>query len=57
MSYFIALQQIAIEEKIANAPDESYQIGVAIGSYLPFVILIIIAYLMYYKAKKNKTKD
>ncbi len=57
MSYFITIQASAIEEKIANAPDESYQIGIAIGSYLPFVVLIIIAYVMYYRAKKNKPKD
>lgn len=57
MSYFVTLQPTAIEEKIANAPDESYQIGLAIGSYLPFVVLIIIAYIMYYRAKKNKPKD
>ena len=57
MILFIALQQISIKDKIATAPDDSYQIGVAIGSYLPFVILIIIAYLMYYKAKKNKPRD
>ena len=57
MSYFVTLQPTAIEEKIANAPDESYQIGLAIGSYLPFVVLIIIAYIMYYRAKNNKPKD
>ena len=57
MSHFIILQPTAIEEKIANAPDESYLIGIAIGSYLPFVVLIIIAYVMYYRAKNNKSKD
>ena len=57
MSYFVTLQPATIEEKIANAPDDSYQIGLAIGSYLPFVVLIIIAYIMYYRAKNNKPKD
>lgn len=57
MSYFVTLQPATIEEKIANAPDESYQIGLAIGSYLPFVVLIIIAYIMYYRAKNNKPND
>lgn len=54
MSYFVTLQPTAIEKKIVNAPDESYQIGLAIGSYLPFVVLIIIAYIMYYRAKKKQ---
>lgn len=48
------LQQINIEEKIKNAPDKNYEIGVAIGVYLPFVILVALAYFMYYKAKNRK---
>lgn len=55
MIYFIALQTSIIEEKIANAPDENYQIGLAIGSYLPFVLLVIVAYVMYHKAKKKQS--
>ncbi len=46
--------QVDIEEKIKNAPDSSYEIGVVIGTYLPFVVLIGIAYLFYYRAKKRK---
>lgn len=46
--------QVDIEEKIKNAPDGGYQIGVVIGTYLPFVALIGIAYFFYYKAKKKK---
>lgn len=57
MIYFLALQPSAIEEKILNAPDENYQIGLAIGSYLPFVVLVIVAYIMYHKAKKKETKN
>lgn len=45
-----------IKEKMANAPDSSYEIGVIIGTYLPFVILVILAYLTYYYFK-NKTND
>lgn len=55
----LLLQSVNIEEKIKNAPDKNYEIGVIIGSYLPFIILIIIGYLMYSyfkKREKNKTK-
>jgi ATP-dependent Zn protease len=47
------LQQIDVAEKIKTAPDSSYQIGVVIGSFIPFVILIGIAYWMYNRAKKR----
>lgn len=54
MTLFIALQQIQnIQEKVKSAPDANYQIGVAIGSFLPFIILIAVAYIMYNKAKKQ----
>ena len=57
MNLIIALQNVNIEEKIKNAPDNNYEIGLVIGSYLPFVILIILAYLLYYNAKKrNKSQ-
>ena len=48
------LQAVDIEEKIKNAPDKGYEIGVVIGTYLPFVLLVIIAYVMYSKAKNRK---
>lgn len=48
------LQVSQIEEKIKNAPDNSYEIGVVIGTYLPFVILVIFAYIIYYRAKNRK---
>jgi len=47
------LQQVDIEEKIKNAPDKSYEIGVFIGSMLPFVVLVLVAYGIY-RYKKNK---
>ncbi len=50
----LLLQTINIEEKIKNAPDKGYEIGVLIGTYLPFVILIGLAYLTYHFAKKRK---
>ena len=53
----LLLQQVDIEEKIKNAPDDGYQIGVVIGTYLPFVALVGIAYFVYYKAKNRKDLD
>ncbi|WP_396173035.1 hypothetical protein [Flavobacterium sp.] len=53
MKLFFLLLQLSIEEKLKNAPDEGYQIGVVIGSFIPFVLLIGIAYWMYYAAKKR----
>ena len=49
------LQDLDINEKIKNAPDASYKIGVFIGSMLPFIFLVIIAYLIfrYHKNKKE----
>ena len=47
------IQDINIEEKIKNAPDDSYSIGVFIGSMFPFVVLVIIAYAIY-RYNKNK---
>jgi len=41
------IQDVNIEEKINNAPDSSYGIGVFIGSMLPFVVLVAIVYLIY----------
>jgi hypothetical protein len=56
MKSILLLQQVDITEKVKHAPDSSYQLGIAIGSFLPFVILVGIAYWMYYRAK-NKQKD
>jgi hypothetical protein len=58
MNLFIILQSVNIEEKIKNAPDTNYEIGLVIGSYLPFVFLVILAYLLYYNAKRrNKNQE
>ena len=54
LSFIATLQQVNVEEKIKNAPDSNYEIGVVIGTYLPFAILVLIAYLAYYKAKNRK---
>ena len=52
-SLLFILQQVDIEEKIKNAPDKGYEIGVFIGSMLPFVILVGLAYLIY-RYNKNQ---
>ncbi len=52
----ILLQQVDIEEKIKNAPDSGYEIGVFIGGMLPFILLVALAYLIYSYNKKQKSK-
>ncbi|MDD2986016.1 hypothetical protein [Flavobacterium sp.] len=47
------IQAIDVEEKLKNAPDSGYQTGLIIGSFIPFILLIGIAYWMYYAAKKR----
>ncbi|UYW01180.1 hypothetical protein K5I29_12075 [Flavobacterium agricola] len=44
-----------IEEKIKDAPNNDYTIGVLIGSFLPLVFLCILAYGIYYYNKNKKT--
>lgn len=53
---FLVVQQSTelIKDKIANAPDQGYEIGVVIGTYLPFVAFIILAYVVYFKARNRK---
>ena len=51
------IQQINVEEKIINAPDKSYETGVIIGTYLPFVLLAALAYFVYYRARNRKDLD
>ena len=40
------LQEVNIEEKIKNAPNDNYQIGILIGSYLPLFALVVLAYFL-----------
>jgi len=57
MMYFIlSMLQVNVTEKLKTAPDSNYQTGVIIGSFLPFVLLVGIAYWMYYRAKKADRK-
>jgi hypothetical protein len=53
--FFTFIQKVDIEEKLKNAPDKGYEIGVFIGYMLPFVILVGIAYLMY-RYNKNRNQ-
>lgn len=57
LNIIVFFQQINIEEKIKNAPDKSYETGIVIGTYLPFILLVIFAYFMYHKAKNRKDLD
>lgn len=53
----LLLLQVDIEEKMKNAPDSNYEIGVVIGTYLPFVLLVALAYVFFYMAKKRRDKE
>lgn len=53
----LVIQDVNIEEKIQNAPDGGYEIGVVIGTYLPFVLLVGLAYFTYHRAKNRKDLD
>ncbi|GGG39475.1 hypothetical protein GCM10011414_06060 [Croceivirga lutea] len=50
----LLLLQADIEQKIKDAPDSSYEIGVTIGAYLPVIVLVAFVYAIYYVKKKNK---
>jgi len=57
LTLFYIIQEVNIEEKINNAPNNSYEIGVFIGSMLPFVILVIVAYSIYRYNKNKMNKE
>jgi hypothetical protein len=57
MAFITIIQNVNIEEKIKNAPNSGYEIGVFIGSMLPFVVLVVIAYLIYRYNKNKINKD
>ncbi len=57
LSSISLLTQVNIEEKLKTAPNSNYQIGVVIGTYLPFVLLAILAYVIYYRLKNRKDLD
>lgn len=51
------VQDIDIEEKINSAPNDSYEIGVFIGSMLPLFVLVSVAFLIYRFNKKRVNKE
>ena len=53
-SLIIFLQQVNVEQKLKDAPDGQYQIGVLISSFVPFIVLVGIAYVLYKKKKKKE---
>ncbi|MGB5393047.1 MAG: hypothetical protein WBN16_02275 [Lutimonas sp.] len=53
----LLLLQVDIEEKMKNAPDSNYEIGLVIGTYLPFLLLVALAYVFFYMAKKRRDKE
>ena len=57
VSFISFLQQVDVEEKMKNAPDKGYEIGVVIGTYLPFIVLVLVAYIVYNRAKNRKDLD
>jgi len=57
MNLIWLIQQSNIEKKMEEAPDSSYEIGVVIGSYLPFVALVAIAYAIYRYNKKKRDSE
>jgi hypothetical protein len=57
MKLMLFFQQSNIEKKIQEAPDSAYEIGVVIGSYLPFVVLAGIAYAIYHYNKKRRGSE
>jgi len=58
MKMLMIIQDVSeIEKKIEEAPDSAYEIGVAIGTYLPFVVLILVAYAFYYYSKKRRRES
>ena len=53
MKLISLFQKVDVAEKIKNAPDSCYEIGVVIGTFIPFLVLVGIAFWMYNRAKKR----
>jgi len=51
------LQDVNIDEKLKEAPDSGYGIGVFIGTLLPFVVLVVLAYVIYRYNKNRYRKE
>lgn len=53
LTLLLLVQQVDFQKKLDNAPLD-YQIAFFITSYLPYVLLVAIAYFIYYKTKNRK---
>lgn len=47
-------QNNVVQEKLQDAPDSDYAIGVLIGYFLPLIVLAGFAYLLYTYFKNKK---
>lgn len=56
-SALILLQDVNLEEKMKNAHDKGYEIGVFIGSMLPYLIFVVLAYIIYRYTRKRLNDD
>ena len=56
MNLLFIATQVDINQKLKTDPDDSYQIGVLIGSFVPMIVFAGIAYYLYFRAK-NRTKN
>jgi len=57
LNFIFLILQIDVNEKLKNAPDGNYQIGLIIGTYLPVIVLLGIAWFIYWRAKNRKDLD
>lgn len=62
LNIFLVLQQEKesidkIIEKRSQAEGAGYDIGLTIGAYLPIVLLMLFAYLMYAYSKKRRERE
>lgn len=57
MSFLSLFQQIDVNEKIKNAPDNGYLIGVWIGNILPFALIVGVAFWMYHRVKNRRNEE
>jgi hypothetical protein len=57
MKNVLLLLQVPIKEKLKNAPDDGYQTGLIIGSFIPFVLFVGLAYYLYYRAKNRRKNE
>jgi len=54
LTLLLFIQQVDIAKKLKEAPDSGYAIGIFIGNMLPYILLVGLAYYLYYKARNRK---